>query len=287
MRSQTYQDWELIVVGQGDESVLRTTVESAAAGDGRVSYLHLERRGLSIARNAGFRAGTGEIVALIDDDCEAAPEWLGVLDEYFADETVGFVGGSLVAPPSTRRLASCPETIVGEVVLDPAHPGPTSLAGWTMAAGGNIAIRRSTFDQVGMFDEYLGAGTDFGSSEDSDYGLRLESAGQKLVTTPKSVVHHTHGHRYGLRAVYRHKRNYARGYGALAAKRALLGDTRSVEWRRALVDEMRTRCRPRRLATLPNAVLRYLHFRRAYDQCVRGYVVEPANDPIRAVLRPR
>jgi glycosyltransferase involved in cell wall biosynthesis len=284
---QTFTDWELIVVGQGDEAELSGTVASAADGDERVRYLHIDRRGGSIARNAGIAAGTGELIALLDDDCEAASDWLAVLDEYFTRTDAGLVGGSLVAPLTDRRLSTCPENIVRELKYDPSSTGRVAPPGWGMAAGGNIAVRRSNYDVVGIFDEYLGAGADFGGSEESDYSLRLESAGITMMTTPRSVVHHTYGHRYGLGAIYRHKRNYARGYGALAAKRTMLGDERGLEWKRAIRDETVSRLSPKRLRSLPSGAFRYWHFRRAFRQCLLHYRVDPEHNLVRAVLQPR
>ena len=55
VRRQTFQDWELVVVGQGDETPLRDATARAADGDVRIRYLHLNRWGLS----AGAQCRTG------------------------------------------------------------------------------------------------------------------------------------------------------------------------------------------------------------------------------------
>ena len=73
---QRHDDWELIVVGQGDEQALRATVTAAAAGDQRVRYVHLERLGTSAARNRGTEEAKGDVIAFMDDDCEAADDWM-------------------------------------------------------------------------------------------------------------------------------------------------------------------------------------------------------------------
>lgn len=282
---QWVADWELVVVGQGDEGELRRTVEDAAAGDERVRYHHISRRGLSIARNAGIAATSGEVVALLDDDCEAAPDWLAVLGECFDDPAIGLVGGSLLAPPTTRRFATCPHLTVPELTYDPGGSDGAAPAGWGVI-GGNLAIRRSVLERVGSFDEQLGAGTAFGGAEETDYMLRVELAGTVMRTSPRSIVHHTHGHRYGLRAIYRHKRNYARGNGALAAKLTMLGDGRGEEWWRHNRAEIGRLLRTRRVHRLPVSLLRLWHFRRAYVACSASLVVVPPDDPVTAVLEP-
>src|SRR5256885_4449618 len=52
-------------------------------------------RGESAARSTGSRAATGEIVAFMDDDAEASPDWLELLLVAYADPKVVAVGGSI------------------------------------------------------------------------------------------------------------------------------------------------------------------------------------------------
>ena len=98
VRRQTLAGWELIVVGQGESNALRSATERAAAETQRIRYLHLQRRGLSHARNTALDAAQAEIVAFMDDDCEAQDDWLEQLDRCFASQ-VAFVSGAVVAPP--------------------------------------------------------------------------------------------------------------------------------------------------------------------------------------------
>src|SRR5439155_19470819 len=52
-------------------------------------------QGESAARSTGFQAATGEIVAFIDDDAEASPDWLDRLEAAYSDSAVVAVGGSI------------------------------------------------------------------------------------------------------------------------------------------------------------------------------------------------
>ena len=235
IRRQTWTAWELVVVGQGNEARLRRATERAAARDERIRYVHLADRGLSRARNAAIRCSRGAVVAMTDDDCEAREDWLvTVAGAFAADPALGVVGGALRAgPPQWRDLSTCLSVEPGEALYEPATMrGPPPGFEWY---GGNVAIRRDVLDRIGPFDPLLGAGARFRSSEDMDYRMRLEAAGIPMLTTPRSVVCHTHGRRHGLLAVTGYWRDQDIGSGALAAKLRLLGDPRGPAWRREVV----------------------------------------------------
>lgn len=278
IQHQTWGDWELIVIGQGSDMAVRDMVEAVASRDERVRYVHVPRPGLSRARNRGIAAAKGEIVAMMDDDCEADAKWLATIAGCFvAEPEVGLIGGALVPPVgAVRRLSSCPALIPAERLYDPVATGRHAPEGWDWI-GGNFAVRRSIAERVGRFDEYLGAGTRFPSGEDTDYKLRMEALGIKMRSTPRAVVHHTHGVRYGLRAGLRHSRNYARGNGALAGKLTLMGDPRGREWlTMATRESSRDWLSIRTAGRMPVSLLRLRHFRQAYDECRRAYRVDPA-----------
>ncbi len=72
---------EIVVVDQSD---VQHPEFSAWVADSRCSlrYLWKPARGLSLGRNTGIAASTGEILAFIDDDILVPPEWFGrIVDE--------------------------------------------------------------------------------------------------------------------------------------------------------------------------------------------------------------
>jgi glycosyltransferase involved in cell wall biosynthesis len=228
---QTWTDWELIVVGQGDADPLSRAVEEASGGDARVRYLHADRYGLSAARNVALRSASGDIFACTDDDCEARPDWLAVVTACFdADPGLGLVGGSLLAPRPAKRWvpSSCLSVTPAEVIHDTAITPPPAPPGFS-CVGGNLVLRREAAERTGRFDELLGAGARFLSGEDTDYLHRLEEAGVKMMSTPRSVVFHTYGRRYGWRQMPRYWHGQGTGHGALCAKLTLRGDPRGSD----------------------------------------------------------
>lgn len=285
---QTLTDWELVVVGQGDADALQQAVDRSSGGDSRVRYLHSHRRGTSAARNIALSQSAGGILAITDDDCEARSDWLSVLAERFdADEALGVVGGALIAPPSAKRLvpSSCLSVDPAEVDYDPTATPPPAPAGFGLV-GGNMAITRAAADRVGRFDELLGGGAKFPSGEDLDYVHRCELAGLKMACTPRSVVFHTHGRRYGWQKMLSYWHGQGTGHGALSAKLTLRGDPRGAEEVRiGLADHLtqsfsngdsghRSRDQVRQLRRLVSDSVRLPTARLAYEYCLRHYVVD-------------
>ena len=272
IRRQTWTDWELLVLGQGAEEPMHAAVVEAAAGDARVQHVHLSGRGLSLARNAALAHASGAVIAFTDDDCEPRDGWLASIGSAFRDDPeLGLVGGAVVTPAALGWLTTCPTVSPAEAVYDPAQAPRRPPQGWDWI-GANFAIRRDVAQRLGRFDECLGAGADFPAAEDTDYKLRLEAAGVRMLTTPRATVVHTNGVRHGWKAMLNSQRNYATGNGGMAGKLTLMGDARGQEW----LEDTRRECRAD-LGRPDRAFrsLRRLHyFTAAYNRCVDGYQVD-------------
>jgi glycosyltransferase involved in cell wall biosynthesis len=94
LRRQTVAPDEVIVV---DSS---TGEDTQAVLDGYPEVVRLRipdgRNNMPQARNLGIAHAHGEIIAFLDDDSMAQPDWLRCLLEPYADPTVGGVGGRVI-----------------------------------------------------------------------------------------------------------------------------------------------------------------------------------------------
>ena len=186
-----------------------------------VTWLPEPRAGLSVARNAGVRAARGSVLAFVDDDTEAHERWLERLLRGFAHPGVLAVTG-LVLPARLDHRAQ----VVFEKSMGSSGRGyrplsfdagffepqiPFGVPVWAIGAGANMAIRRTAFDRVGLFDERLGAGA-AGCSEDSELWYRILVAGGECRYEPDAVV--LHWHRADMRALRRQAHDYLRGHVA-------------------------------------------------------------------------
>jgi GT2 family glycosyltransferase len=136
------------------------------------------------ARNAGVREACGDVVAFLDDDCEACPDWLERLAATYAELDVDGVGGKVIDPVVTlgsfrRFLAS------GEPWADPDE-GETGPAEVDFLQGGNMSFRRDILLAEGFDPAYTGSNY----REETDLCFRLRRRGHRLVYVPEAAVSH-------------------------------------------------------------------------------------------------
>lgn len=168
--AQTYAPVETIVVDDGSSDETR---EMAAAYTG-VTVIAQDNSGPSAARNRGFAAAAGELVAFHDSDDTMTPDKLAVQVGHLLDNpAVGCVLAEqevLVEPG-----AELPFWIEGSKVPTVMPPRPAELADEPMVHPMTMVVPRAVFEQVGGFDESMRAAEDF------DWMLRASEEGIEIA----------------------------------------------------------------------------------------------------------
>jgi glycosyltransferase involved in cell wall biosynthesis len=212
--------WELVVVDNGStDDTGRVLSEYAAKVPFVTTILYEGRAGKSRGLNKGLRVTRGEIIALIDDDCYIASDYIDRVREIFEDPKIGFAGGRIDLFDPTDY----PMTI--QTATEPMFLAPRSYVqpGWI--PGANMMFRRNVLEAIGGFDPELGPGMRF-YAEDPDVQARASFAGWWGFYTPAAVV--AHHHRRKAKDVPALRRKYSMGTGAYMAKFVLNSETRPV-----------------------------------------------------------
>jgi GT2 family glycosyltransferase len=150
------------------------------------------RRGLSGGRNTGVSHAVGDVVAFLDDDARAEPDWLERLAAGYSDPSVLGVGGAAAPVWPGRRPGWLPAEF--DWVVGCSYVGlPTAAAPVRNLIGANMSFRRDALDTVGGFTDGLGrVGSRPLGCEETELGIRLRQwrADGRLVYEPAAVVHH-------------------------------------------------------------------------------------------------
>jgi GT2 family glycosyltransferase len=189
LRDQTRAADQVILVADHEEELLE---RARAAFPDVLCLPNEETRGLSGARNTGVRAATGDVVAFLDDDAAAAPDWVARMLEAYADPLVVGVGGHVVPAWQAPRPAWFPDEFLW--VVGCSYRGlPTGRAEIRNPIGANMSFRRDTFRRVGGFEEAMGRfGKDAAGCEETEFAIRARAAdpSTRIVLEPGAECRH-------------------------------------------------------------------------------------------------
>ncbi|WP_448274523.1 glycosyltransferase [Nostoc sp. DSM 114160] len=176
LKELNYPNYEVIVVNDGSSD---RTLQITQRYD-YVRLINQENKGLSVARNVGMTAATGEIVAYTDSDCMADPDWLTYLVAKFLSSGLAAVGGPNLSPPEDSLVPAC-------VAVSPGVPTHILLSDEVAEhiAGCNMAFRRQVLQEINGFNPIFRT-----AGDDVDICWRLQDRGYTIGFSPAAIVWH-------------------------------------------------------------------------------------------------
>jgi glycosyltransferase involved in cell wall biosynthesis len=187
-------NFEIVVVDNGSGDLTRKVVEQRSSHP-HLKYIFEPTLGLSVARNTGAKIASAEILAYLDDDAVATPQWLQVLySAYQNNSQLAIAGGkvTLIWPPDIKPrkwlspglAANLGAYDLGDNILYIQQPGSTPR-------GLNYSIRRSFLEEIGGFDPQLGrVGKNLLSNEELQMTEFALQRGWQVAYIPQALVAH-------------------------------------------------------------------------------------------------
>ncbi len=188
VREQTVAALEIIVVIDNNPGLLARVQESIPSVIAEESS---GGRGAGEARNRGVALAAGSIVAFLDDDALAAPNWIERALGAFAQERVIGVGGTIEPLFQTLR----PRWLAEEFywIFGCTYPGlPTEPGPVRNLIATNMFVRRERFLELGGFRAGFGKTGARSGTEETDLCIRANQRWPECVWLydPEVAVRH-------------------------------------------------------------------------------------------------
>lgn len=168
LASQAYSEFECVIVDQNPDRRVKDIVDR---WNGLLNLRVVDSApGLSRARNVGLACAAGDIVAFPDDDCWYNPPLLGSVAGWFEQHSEYDI--LTVGSKDLNAVLSGNRWIQDRCEIRPSNAFRTTFSS-------TIFVRRTAATRDKLFDESIGAGagTRFGSGEETDYILGLLATG--------------------------------------------------------------------------------------------------------------
>jgi glycosyltransferase involved in cell wall biosynthesis len=204
VQRQTVSPEEIIVVIDHNPGLLKRVREHIPSV---LALENQEAKGLSGARNSGALIAQGTVIAFLDDDAVAEPNWIENLSGCYSDSSVVGVCGRIEPLWLQARPAWFPSEF-GWVVGCTYQGMPTEKATVRNMIGANMSVQRQVLITVGGFRESFGCNHNNASrgrartglqwlrhhagDEETEFCIRVarQRPGSTWLYTPQAVIRH-------------------------------------------------------------------------------------------------
>jgi GT2 family glycosyltransferase len=190
------EPYELIIVDQSDDKPRVENIINNYRSSINLKLIPDNKKGLSRARNIGWRAAAGEIIAFTDDDAYVDQKWIEKIFYSFTiyGENIGIVGGKIL--PVFEEKNPHWEMPEKWSYLYPAYDSGEYIGEYKnneLPPGVNFATLKKILIEAGGFNERLGviAGKRFQIyGEDSEIAIKAKSLGYRVLYNSNVIVYH-------------------------------------------------------------------------------------------------
>ena len=201
LMNQSDKDYEIIIVDQSD--TINTDYDNLSA----IKYIHINKKGLSNARNVGLKEVNGKYIALIDDDAIYDIDYLEKAKGFITNhKNIGIVAGRGI------------DATTNETLLRGMNVDHEKRVTWNTIF--NYCISAAMIIEVELlkdgFDDRFGIGSEYGAGEETDIVIKSLGRQKDVFFNPEMKMYHpkTGDQNTDFERIYR----YNMGFGALMKK---------------------------------------------------------------------
>lgn len=157
--AQTFSDWEAVVVNDGSKDNTADVMAEYQGKDQRIRCYHKENGGVATALNEGIRNASGEWICWLSSDDFFEPDKLQIhLNAINANPNIKFFYTHWnIFLEETKQKIKPP--LWFQIPAEGLHV--LAFFRGNYISGNSVAIHKSVFEKVGLFDERLWQGQDF------------------------------------------------------------------------------------------------------------------------------
>ena len=184
--------FEVLVVDNASTDSTPELVASVARR-GRIDLRGIRETelGLDAARNRGVREARGEIIAFLDDDARARPDWAAGILAGFDRHDAPILGGKVELIWEAPRPDWLSDVLLRYLIHCDYGTQVTEITGPPWLYGTNVAFRRRIFQEIGLFRLDLDRkGSSLMGGGDTEFFIRARAHGKRLLYLPELVVDH-------------------------------------------------------------------------------------------------
>lgn len=162
--SQTFNDYELIIVDDGSNDNSAEIASDAIEGYDQCRLIRQENNGVSVARNNAVAVSKGDYLCFLDADDWWEPEFLGEMSKMIAEfPDAGIYGTNYTIVNETKRKTRVAQIGVengfekGHINYCQAYAKTMYMPLWT----GAVCVPKDIFEEMGGFPKGVKLGEDF------------------------------------------------------------------------------------------------------------------------------
>ncbi|GAM12020.1 glycosyltransferase family A protein [Mesobacillus selenatarsenatis] len=178
LENQSNGDFEVILVSQDNEEKIKNLLSNYNFSH---KHIHINKKGLSHARNVGLNYISGDIVTFSDDDCWYLNDSFEKVHSYLKNSSAGIICFQMFDPDKNEYLKNYPDEV---------QPTVSKRGLWSKSSIEIFIDLKKVKKEHLRFDEEFGLGAKYPSGEENILLFDLYSLGYQIAYEPELIVYH-------------------------------------------------------------------------------------------------